>query len=813
MGKYIKNVFEKTSSVLNEGIVDKVAQLLGMDKESAQSAIDDLSFADYLELGNAIDLEDVSTATEILGVGGLEEGDNAYSTQPSVPTQARNAAPMTTPNDEQPEKQIDDLKVGDEVEVVDIDGQPAAGRIRSMAGPGNTIIITGHGNQEHIIKRDSVMSTPKLEEGEPYATMKDGPDKFLFRKNNKQKLVGSADNSVDINVGDRVNYSVVGDMEVISVDENMIRAKLLGDRKVWVGGDTKEDPARQAVRYAAGTIFRFEGDDRDMLDVLSGGKELAEDGKNFTWWITFVTKDSAPDRVGWYERTTVRAATRAEAKIKGEEVIDDFDKPYVRVSKIKKLKTFTESAPPGMEDWIKKRKPEFKKRYGDDWESVLYATAWKQKNNESLEESDFDWQTADEIDTVDDLGFDPYSEYGTRRGDILRAVNTRQGPGLKVKGMSGLLSIGDWVELEDGRGLKITKIGPGKTVKLDDGKFYSLKKIRFPIDETIEEGEYGIEEDKTNESYTYENSTDITDVRRWNNIAKKNNFTVEKEIDEGTPTLMALKNGKVVGSISKDYDGSWSGWFGNDIIKESSMSYSEEVEYWKRSLEDSMKRKGVWKKALFAADDESDVYDAIADQAESIASTYHDSGDGIGSSDINHFIASIFNQLGIDDVFGWRQTYDEMNEESLNEYGMEYAYGDTGKKYPATRAPKYRATYKGKRKFYHADNAKVARQKAAQGFKISSADKKLIKIELVAPKGTPSKNIIEDTELARIKALAGIKETASGGATGAGAIASAPTAVGGMVSRNPSIYATADKPAPKVRKVKKKDGIGRTKKD
>lgn len=32
------------------------------------------------------------------------------------------------------------------------------------------------------------------ESGKPYATMKDGPDKYLFRKDNKQKLVGSADN-------------------------------------------------------------------------------------------------------------------------------------------------------------------------------------------------------------------------------------------------------------------------------------------------------------------------------------------------------------------------------------------------------------------------------------------------------------------------------------------------------------------------------------------------------------------------------------------------------------------------------------------
>jgi hypothetical protein len=46
-----------------------------------------------------------------------------------------------------------------------------------------------------------------------------------------------------------------------------------------------------------------------------------------------------------------------------------------------------EVAPPGMEDWIKHRKADFKKRYGDRWQEVLYATAWKRKNNESIDEA------------------------------------------------------------------------------------------------------------------------------------------------------------------------------------------------------------------------------------------------------------------------------------------------------------------------------------------------------------------------------------------------------------------------------------------
>lgn len=40
----------------------------------------------------------------------------------------------------------------------------------------------------------------------------------------------------------------------------------------------------------------------------------------------------------------------------------------------------SEVAPPGMEDWIKDRKADFKERYGKRWKEVLYATAWKRKN-------------------------------------------------------------------------------------------------------------------------------------------------------------------------------------------------------------------------------------------------------------------------------------------------------------------------------------------------------------------------------------------------------------------------------------------------
>lgn len=53
----------------------------------------------------------------------------------------------------------------------------------------------------------------------------------------------------------------------------------------------------------------------------------------------------------------------------------------------KAVNRLTETAPPGMEDWIKKRKASFQKRYGDRWQEVLYATAWKRHGkNEELTE-------------------------------------------------------------------------------------------------------------------------------------------------------------------------------------------------------------------------------------------------------------------------------------------------------------------------------------------------------------------------------------------------------------------------------------------
>ena len=73
----------------------------------------------------------------------------------------------------------------------------------------------------------------------------------------------------------------------------------------------------------------------------------------------------------------------------GDEIIcetDNLTGAQVLIESQQQSAEILESAPPGMEDWIKHRKADFKKRYGDRWQEVLYATAWKRKKNESLEE-------------------------------------------------------------------------------------------------------------------------------------------------------------------------------------------------------------------------------------------------------------------------------------------------------------------------------------------------------------------------------------------------------------------------------------------
>lgn len=87
----------------------------------------------------------------------------------------------------------------------------------------------------------------------------------------------------------------------------------------------------------------------------------------------------------------------------------------------------TEKAPPNaeIEKWLEKdsTKAEFKKRYGDEWEKVMYATAWKMHNDKNKEE---EWNIDEELDedwvpkSIDELFEEETKDYTPIAFGLLR---------------------------------------------------------------------------------------------------------------------------------------------------------------------------------------------------------------------------------------------------------------------------------------------------------------------------------------------------------------------------------------------------------
>ena len=532
--KYIKNLENKTQSVLTENIADDAAEISGLDKDAVADAIKGLNFSNYLELGNAVTVEDGETIREILNISDivpddpmgeidLDEADN-----PSAPAVASPSAPAVTPpsagssinalaqpadtatdvdNQEvqQGRKEVDDLQIGDEIEVADIDGQPAAGRIRNLAGPGDTFIITGKGNEEHMIRKDSILSTPLL----PVQT---------------------------------------SDGEVIE-----------------------------------GLKEQYES-------------ALAEKGR----------------------QTRLKNTTKLGSKNRRAERLEKKRKLDVDENEVK-----------GVND-----------KYDDETLECKHC-----------------------------------------------------------------------------------------------GDYFCTSKFGGECPE--------IQRDMFDEGYGEE-------------------------------------------------------------------TYAEMVDYWKQNLSSYIVSKKVFTQLYTAANNDIDELNAaIADQAESIASSYHGSGEGIGSSDVNHFIAHIGSSLGIEDLFGWNKPskarFDPMKSDE------EMTRDKTN------RASKFRKVNEGIGFHFYVEPQEVgALVMSSKGdihdFYEDETEARRVAEQLNAQYGKV------DEDLARMRELAGIKETASGGATGAGAIASSPSAMNGVQKRNPSIYGQTKlkkKPTPKTRITKEdsSEGIGRSKKE
>jgi hypothetical protein len=86
-----------------------------------------------------------------------------------------------------------------------------------------------------------------------------------------------------------------------------------------------------------------------------------------------------------------------------------------------------EEAPPGQEDFIKSAKPEFQKKYGDDWEEVLYATAWKRHNNESIEDEEVQ-KILDDINYDNGYRIQKHEEAGDHGEDFFPDGQTGTAP-------------------------------------------------------------------------------------------------------------------------------------------------------------------------------------------------------------------------------------------------------------------------------------------------------------------------------------------------------------------------------------------------
>ena len=242
-------------------------------------------------------------------------------------------------------------------------------------------------------------------------------------------------------------------------------------------------------------------------------------------------------------------------------------------------------------------------------------------------------------------------------------------------------------------------------------------------------------------------------------------------------------------------------------------TYDEMVEYWKQSLSSSIVRKGKFEEMYAAAGRDIEVLNAaIEEEAHSIAETYHGSGEGIGSSDQNHFLASVARNLGIEDLFGWNKPKDPHPKDA----NWPHASDEEMERDKANRGSRFKNLGESEDFHFFVDpQAQGANVMNSDGdihdYYEDEAEARKVAAQLNAQYGKV------DEDVARMRKLAGLQETASGGATGAGAIASSPAAMNGVQKRNPSIYGQTKlkkKPTPKKRPTKEDTsaGIGRSKK-
>jgi len=104
------------------------------------------------------------------------------------------------------------------------------------------------------------------------------------------------------------------------------------------------------------------------------------------------------------------------------------------------------------------------------------------------------------------------------------------------------------------------------------------------------------------------------------------------------------------------------------------MHVPDDVIQMMKSFEHKMKSQNVWDKGVELAGGEDQLWKVMQWRAEEVMDTYRDSGEGIGTSDMNHFVRGVFSDIGEDDIWGWdkKLASDEDMERDKANRGAKY---------------------------------------------------------------------------------------------------------------------------------------------
>ena len=158
-------------------------------------------------------------------------------------------------------------------------------------------------------------------------------------------------------------------------------------------------------------------------DAMSASllRKIAADGD----FDTFVK--GVPDTLGTTDKRVLFNKIRTGMKLAA--INEMFELLFGEALLNEEQELISEKAPPDadIEKWLEKpeTKAEFKDRYGDDWEKVMYATAWKM-HKDKIKEQEEEWNIDEELDEeyaptdINDLFEEEFKDYRHVSFNMLR---------------------------------------------------------------------------------------------------------------------------------------------------------------------------------------------------------------------------------------------------------------------------------------------------------------------------------------------------------------------------------------------------------